>query len=152
MVAIDAGKSGGFAWDIGGKVEAQKMPATETEVVQLFSDLREMALNLDEKIPEVVIEKVGGYVGTPQTGASMFNFGKGYGVLIGAAIAFEMPLSLVRPQEWQKGMGVGPKGERTTTEWKRYLKETAQRLFPDIPVTLSTSDALLLLVHARRTS
>ena len=33
----------------------------------------------------------------------------------------------------------------TPTQWKNKLKAEAQRLFPDIRVTLKTADALLIL-------
>jgi hypothetical protein len=35
-------------------------------------------------------------------------------------------------------------------EWKRKLKEEAQRLFPNMDVTLKTADALLILEYAIR--
>lgn len=145
IIGIDAGKSGGLAWKFSDVLGCQKMPQTDSEVVELLNDLKEAAHDSDAPVPRVILEKVGGYIGSPQTGSSMFNFGKGYGVLIGAVIALEMPLQLVRPQQWQKDLELGPKGERSTQEWKRHLRDSAAQLFPSQKATLSTGDALLIL-------
>lgn len=144
-VGIDVGKSGGFAWKIGDVVGSQKMPPTDSEILALFRELEEVALESGLPKPEVFLEKVGGFVGTPQTGHSMFNFGRGYGFLIGASMALRFRLSLVRPQQWQKDVGAGTKGERTTTQWKNHLRDIACRLYPDQKITLSVSDAFLIL-------
>lgn len=145
IIAIDAGKSGGIAWKFGSVLGCEKMPSTDSDVVQLLRDLKIACSECERGVPSVILEKVGGYVGLPQTGSSMFNFGKGYGVLIGAVCALEMPLSLVRPQQWQKDLGLGPKGDRSTQEWKRHLRDAAQKLYPSQKATLSTGDALLIL-------
>ena len=47
---------------------------------------------------------------------SMFNFGKGWGAWIGMAAAYEMPLTFVRPQNWQKVMLDGYPGGKATKE------------------------------------
>jgi hypothetical protein len=58
-------------------------------------------------------------------------------------------LVLVRPQVWQKGFGLGTASTcASKSEWKNKLKAEAQRRFPHLPVTLKTSDALLLLEYA----
>lgn len=149
IIGIDTGKSGGFAWSIGGAVSSEKMPPSDSDILQLISDLEEMTQESDSSPLEVFLEKVGGYVGVPHTGHSMFNFGRGYGFLIGALMSRRLRLSLVRPQVWQKALGVGNKGERTTTQWKNHLKDTACRLYPDQKITLATSDAFLILEFAR---
>jgi hypothetical protein len=52
---------------------------------------------------------------------------------------------LITPQKWQKKLGLGTSKGLTPTQWKNKLKAEAQRLFPDIRVTLKTADALLIL-------
>jgi len=55
----------------------------------------------------------------------------------------------VRPQEWQKTIGIGKKGkEMSSAEWKRKLRDEAQRRHPELKATLQTADAILLLDHA----
>ena len=144
-IGIDVGKSGGFAWKIGEVVGCQKMPATDADVLALLGELQEVASDSGLPKPEIFLEKVGGFIGTPQTGHSMFNFGRGYGFLIGGIMALKLRLTLVRPQQWQKDIGAGTKGDRTTTQWKNHLKDIAARLYPDQKVTLSVADAFLIL-------
>ena len=50
----------------------------------------------------VFIEKVHSMPG--QGVASMFNFGKGYGIWIGILAALKISKTLVTPQEWKKEM------------------------------------------------
>mgnify|MGYP003145778025 CR=1 FL=1 len=144
-VGIDAGKSGGFAWKIGDAVGSQKMPATDSEILQLVVELEELACDSDLPPPEIFLEKVGGYIGVPQTGHSMFNFGRGYGFLIGVLTARQLRLTLIRPQEWQKIVRAGTKGDRSPTAWKNHLRDLACRLYPRQKITLAVSDAYLIL-------
>jgi len=62
-------------------------------------------------------------------------------------------VELVRPQKWQKALGLGSaSGCASKTEWKNKLKAAAQRLYPHLKPTLATADALLILDFARRTA
>jgi hypothetical protein len=54
---------------------------------------------------------------------------------------------LVRPQAWQKAVGMARTKGMGQTAWKNKLKGEAQRRFPDLKITLKTSDALLVLAH-----
>ena len=78
----------------------------------------------------------------------MFKFGRGVGVLIGALMAFGWRVIEVTPQKWQKHIGLGTRGSMSKTEWKNKLKSEAQRRYPDLTVTLSTADALLIMEYA----
>ena len=149
IIAVDTGKSGGFAWKIGDHIASERMPLSDSGILELISDLEELPRETESPPLEVYVEKVGGYVGIPHSGHSMFTFGRGYGFLIGAFMARGLRLSLVRPQAWQSTLGTGTKGERTTSQWKNHLKDMAQRLYPDQKITLSTSDAFLILEFAR---
>lgn len=111
----------------------------------------------------VVVEKVGGFVGggppcplchqpkNRSPGSAMFNFGMGYGSILGMLTAMDVPFEEVTPQRWQGAFGVEPMGKGgDQAEHKRRLKELAQSLFPSLKVTLATADALLLAEFARR--
>jgi hypothetical protein len=116
------------------------MPATEGDVIELLESIR----------PSVcVIEEVGGYAGgAGAPGSAMFNFGRGYGFIIGVMMATKIPIELIRPQKWQKSFGVGTKAScKSSTVWKNKLKSKAQQLFPSQKVTLKTADALLILSY-----
>lgn len=149
ILGCDPGASGGIAAldDSGTKLALEKMPATERDLFNLIRDIK------------------GGYSYDPQWVAyteavhsmpgmsvsAMFNFGKGYGGLRMALIANDIRLESVTPQKWQKAVGMTPR-EKTETkvQWKQRLKARAQELFPGIPFTLATSDAILIAEYGRR--
>lgn len=135
IIGIDPGKSGGIAFIERSGIRAEKMPddAGIVEILQVAQANGEVM---------ACMELVGGFAGQAQPGSAMFKFGDGYGFIRGACQALGIPLELVRPQQWQKGLGglQGVKG----VERKRALKAHAARLFPTAKVTLSTCDALLI--------
>lgn len=145
ILAIDPGQTGGFAWTINGETGCIKMPDTEGDVLD---QLRAMRANGIERL---VIEDQIGVVG-PQmkvAASAMFTFGRGFGFLLGGAMALGYRIERVRPQKWQKALSLGTKKDAGGTgPWKRKLKAVAQERFPNCDVTLSTADALLLLDFA----
>jgi hypothetical protein len=143
IIAIDPGASGGFAWRTStGSVEIAKMPLTEGDVLFFLRGFKH-----NEYV--IFMEEVGGYVGKAQPGSAMFTFGRNAGFLIGAIMALGFRLEMVRPQVWQKGLGIGTSRTcASKSEWKNKLKAVAQRKFPGANVTLATSDALLILDYA----
>ena len=85
---------------------------------------------------------------SPVMGVSAaFAFGENYGSWRTAIAMRGIPLEEVLPQAWQRL--VCPHIEGTGAERKRALKDEAQRRFPDVRVTLSNSDALLISEYAR---
>ena len=99
----------------------------------------------------VVIEKVPPFVGRAIPSSASFKLGYSYGWIVGLWQGRGFKVVLVTPQEWQKTMGVGTKGQRTTTEWKNILKQEAQRRHPFVEkITLKTADAFCLLSHAQQ--
>lgn len=151
VIAVDPGANGGLAYRVPyvpGTV-AVKMPATEADLVdelyQAFDYLSRFATQ-----PILIVEEVGGYVGKNQPGSSMFKFGRGVGVIHGAALAIGFRIVTVRPQKWQKALGLGTSRGLTPVQWKNKLKAEAQRRFPGVKVTLANADALLMLDAARQ--
>ena len=103
---------------------------------------------LDYEIKLVALELVGSM---PKQGvASTFKFGTNYGWWQGILDALRMPYQLVRPQEWQKGIGVAKK---SAPDDKPSLL-VARRLFPSVDLHLKKhhgrADALLIADWARR--
>jgi hypothetical protein len=148
IIGIDPGAGGGFAeiWP-DGRVNCYPMfdepdmrDYVATVVRQPFMENR----------PVVYLEQVGGFIGDPSKsrGSAMFNFGSGYGFIRGLLSANLVTYKLVVPRTWQKGIpGVqGIKGPAR----KRALKEHAARLFPNVKVTLSTADALLIADYGKK--
>jgi crossover junction endodeoxyribonuclease RuvC len=150
IVAIDPGMSGGIAVHWFGKTDCWPMPETQGDLIERLREIKSVAgLEGDELV--CVLEHVGGFAGKAQPGSAMFRFGEHFGFLKGVIQALEIRLVLVRPQVWQKGFGLGTASAcRTKSEWKNKLKAEAQRLFPHLPVTLKTADAVLILDYAMR--
>lgn len=142
LIAIDPGASGGLAWRTETKASAIKMPETEGDIISFLR-----GFNHNDTC--VFLEEVGGYIGKAQPGSAMFTFGRNTGFLIGAVMALGFRLEMVRPQTWQKNLGIGTSRTcASKTEWKNKLKALAQRKFPQVGVTLATADALLILDYA----
>lgn len=143
ILAIDPGASGAFAYWDGEVIQLYKMPDTPTDVVDL---LREISIQSGTRELKCYMEQVGGFAGEGHPGSRMFKFGMGYGLVQGAMIALGIGYQLVAPQKWQKSLSIAAK---KGPERKRRLKERAQQLHPELKITLSTCDALLLLDYAR---
>jgi hypothetical protein len=147
LLAIDPGASGGMAWnDADGVAQSGSMPATEGDIVDSLRAMRLIGIH------EIIIEQVGGYIrGNGAPGSTMFNFGRGVGVIHGAAMALGFRIETVTPQKWQKHFQLGTaKSCASKTEWKNKLKAKAQQLFPHATVTLKTADALLLWEYGQK--
>lgn len=149
-------------------VNAVPMPPTDGEVLEYLSAVIAEA-NGDPV--HAVIEQVSGYIGEKQPAYSAFTFGYRHGFLIGVLQGTgKVRIELVQPQKWQKIFSLGNKGTvkvpvgasdeerqniqrinaRLKTMWKNKLKETAQRLYPELKVTLAICDSLLILEYGRR--
>ena len=142
IIAIDPGASGSVCYYDGNSVRAHNMPETVGDLIEFFRTI--------DKDTVVVMEEVSGFIGKPHPGSRMFNFGLGYGQLQGVIQTLGFRLELVRPLKWQKALGLHRRKGMTPSEWKRKLRAEAQRLYPDIKVTLKTADALLILEYQRR--
>ena len=170
IIAIDPGASGAISVKHSdGTVMAHKMPDSPRGICDLLEPIK---VTPDEVV--AYIEEVGGYIGgAGAPGSAMFNFGEGYGVIKGILTALRIPFHLVRPQKWQKELGLGTKekaraerlcGQVTTAElkrvanlnagykrdWKNKLKARAEREYPHLKVTLANCDALLILSYAKQ--
>lgn len=145
ILGIDPGASGGIA-ELWADGKAALFPMMDD--IELRDYIGALAISTPDT--HVVMELVGGFVGGKgQPGSHMFRFGEGYGYIQGLLAAHRLPLSLVRPQLWQKGIP-GVAGQEKPAR-KRALKEHAGRLFPHIKgVTLKTCDALLIAEWGRR--
>lgn len=111
--------------------------------------------------PYVVLEKVGGFIGTRPgggvhrnlaSGHTMFKFGWCYGAIRMALAShgYLVRTTHVTPQVWQKAIGVAckTKGE-SQNSFKNRLKDRAIELFPNVKVTLKNADALLLAHYCK---
>ena len=138
-IAIDPGASGGYAvLKENGEFEAHPLPSLTYAELQAatFGDYT------------VIIEDVPKFVGRmiPSSATATLHFGFGY--LCGHFEARLMRVIKVPPQTWQKTIGIGKKGDLSSAQWKRKLRDEAQRRHPELKASLQTADAILLLDHA----
>src|SRR5947209_6362617 len=103
ILAVEPGLSGGLANRYDGQpVEVIPMPAMEGDLVAFLSGLVG-----DRGATVAFVEEVGGYIGKAQPGSSAFKFGRNFGFLLGVMQTLGVRVELVRPQRWQKGIGLG---------------------------------------------
>lgn len=145
LLAIDPGASGGIASTYDDHATCWPMPKTDGDIHSLLSDI------FSTGVSEAIVEEVGGYCGgAGAPGSAMFNFGRGYGFILGVLAARGVRIVLVKPQKWQKHFSLGTvKSAGGKTAWKNKLKQRAQQLFPNADVTLKTADALLLFEYGQ---
>jgi hypothetical protein len=145
MIGIDCGKSGGFAVSHNG-IHCAPIPATDGDWVDTLREHRLIASG-ENLCPVAYVEEVPSFCGKMIPSSRSFVLGKHYGFTLGALQALGYEVRLVRPQAWQKAVGMARTKGMGQTAWKNKLKGEAQRRFPDLKITLKTSDALLVLAH-----
>jgi len=106
-IGIDPGLGGAIA-KVGraGDLECWDMPTLEVNRKRTVSAVQLADLLQEIRTPDckVVVERVAARPG--QGVVSMFSFGQSYGVVLGVVAALDLPLTLITPQEWRKGMRV----------------------------------------------
>lgn len=154
FVGVDPGASGGIGVLHNRLVQAYIVPESDTDLFYILEDLRDAAKgNLVACLEQVS--------SSPQMGVtSAFSFGKSYGRITYALIAAKIPFTLVRPQIWQRNLGIKPRDKKETqSQFKHRLRMFAQRLFPNfflwkkpksLTHQLAICDSLLLAENCRR--
>jgi len=161
FVGIDPGVSGGVAIIDADRDVYLLRPMPETGL-ELMILLRDAVLGFGITF-RGALEHVSGWQGGNKKGdgtehksqgapgSAMFEFGRSFGhcelALAAVNICEGTGYDLVRPQKWQKEFQL-PKLDYSAR--KRYCRDLAQELFPDVKVTLATGDALLLAEYCRR--
>jgi len=143
-IGIDPGKSGGYAIGWAGLAWITLHSIGEDfEFVEHIQDLKD---HPDVTSIEAVVELVPPFAGKMIPSSSSFKLGENYGFIQGTLRMAEIPFTLVRPQEWQKGLS-GLQG-LTSGKRKKVLANHAKRFFPSTKgITLKTADAILILRH-----
>jgi len=141
-LAIDPGANGGIALEFNGATTASKIPETDGDLLKILKDCATGPR-------KAYLENIVKYAGTNMPSSAMAVYASSWGLIKGMLMALEYEVILVKPQDWQKALGLGTSKGMTKTEWKNKLKGEAQRLYPGVPITLATADALLLLRAAR---
>lgn len=148
QIGIDPGKNGGIAIQGEEGVSVSKMPETEGDILDLLRSSRYL---IPGKPAVAHIEDIPKFVGKNVPSSSAIVLGRNYGFLLGVLQTLDYRINLIRPQAWQKTLGLGNSRGMTNTAWKNKLKAKAQQLYPGLHITLATADALLILEAGQRT-
>ena len=143
-IGIDPGKSGGYAigWDGLANIHLHKLE----EDFEFVEHMKELKRHPDVESIEAVVELVPPFAGKMIPSSASFKLGASCGFLHGVLRMGEIPFTLVRPQEWQKGLS-GLSG-LTSNKRKKVLMNHAKQFFPSTKgLTLQTADAILILRH-----
>lgn len=146
-VGVDPGKTGGIARldEAGAILSLDKMPESEADLLAILRG----NLEVDGRT-FALLESVHAMPGQGVT--SMFSFGENFGLCKGCLSGAGVPWELVRPVEWQRGLGIPKVKGEGREDRKRRLKAHAKRLWPDDAkiITNATADALLIAEYCRR--
>lgn len=159
LVACDPGASGAIAWlKPGVGLVVFLMPGEFGKLTPIVNEIENDGVF--HRLPiRLYLEKVTGYVAPQkkdgedeerenrQPGHAMFTFGKNVGAVEMAFRMIGAEIIEVPPKTWQNALFLKKDG-RSKPDWKRALRDSAQRYFPGIKVTLKTADALLILRYA----
>ena len=138
IIGIDPGAKGGVAIynEDKDKMILHKCPETPKEMAAIINTAK-----VKDKNVFCVIEKVHAF--PTDARSSAFKFGCNFGKWLGILGAYDIPTLEVTPQAWMKPLQPLSK---VKTERKNQLKQIAINLFPENKITLSTSDAALMVV------
>lgn len=128
VIGIDPGKAGGIAGIPGREQEWATAWADEIPLCGKEIDGHELARRLKEMAPEmVVVEKA---QAMPKQGVtSMFNYGLGFGLILGVLEGLAIPYQLVTPQAWKNKVLAGtPKDKGAAANYVR-------KAYPTIDLT-----------------
>lgn len=150
VIGIDPGAQGGIAiYRVGDPVKAVKMPKDISELGEFLKYYAETTK------PIVFLEKLSVRPDDVTDG----NMGKLYRIQklmanfehLKAIIELSgIPYVLTHPLTWQTKLKLRIKGQKEEkADRKRRYQETAQKLYPEVKVTLWNSDALLLMHFGR---
>ena len=138
IIGIDPGAKGGVAIydEAKHKMILHKCPETPKEMAAIINTAK-----VKDKNVFCVIEKVHAF--PTDARSSAFKFGCNFGKWLGILGAYDIPTLEVTPQVWMRPLQPLSKIKR---ERKNELKQIAINLFPENKITLSTSDAALMVV------
>ena len=142
-LGIDPGKSGAVCIIYPDKIKAYKCPRSSDDMALLF----QMCIGdtPTDKI-RLVMERV--WARPTNAVRAAFSYGVNYGQWLGIAATHEVVMNTALPLEWIKWVGC-PKALKRDVR-KRWLKEKAGELYPNVnKLTLATSDAILITHFAK---
>ena len=144
FIGIDPGIKGGVGILYNESYYAKATPPTVKEMANELIAIK----NIGPDLPVYCcIEKVHSFPGN--SGRSMITFGTNYGRWLGILATLRIPYTEVIPSKWMKHFGAMPKDRK---DRKNHIKHLAQQRYPDVDITLATSDAMLIATYLKETN
>ena len=148
IIGIDPGKKGALVILDGENVILHQMPEDANSIVLILAEYTTDSHVFLEKAQAMSIG------GNKQGVSSMFNYGVGFGTILGILAALKIPHTLVHPKTWCKVMHAGT----TADDAKARSLEAARRLFPSVQLIRPRCtkpdegfiDAVLIAEYGRR--
>ena len=147
IIGIDPGQKGAICILLHGKATFYPMPKTPDGIADIVKN------NCNGNY-HVFVEKA---QAMPKNGAvGMFNYGRGFGEILGILTYHQAPYTLIHPRTWCKIMHQGTSKDGTA---KNRSLSAAKRLFPNTNLFRSLRckkpddgfiDALLIAEYGRR--
>lgn len=139
-VGIDPGITGAVAWIAGrdyGVFDLPTMTASDKGKIKWMVDAEELSFLLAANLPRngstaVALEQTSAMPG--QGVASMFSMGHSFGACHGVIGTLGYDLTLVRPAQWKKDLGIGRKKGEKAEDMKAKSLAAARRHFPKAPL------------------
>jgi len=131
ILGVDPGCGGALAYidTDANTIRAYPMPSVKNGTRSQVDPVGVGGLVSDEPCDFAYVEEVHSMTG--QGVASTFTFGEGYGIVKGALGANHIPITLVRPQVWKRGVRIPPAKGAKKSEIKRLAVDRANTLMPD---------------------
>lgn len=146
LIAVDPGVNGAFVWSESGRVHVVKMPPTASDIADLIRSLA-----IKSSMVELHLENPSKGGWGPVSSDTIGKLFEQIGGIRYSGLVIGWKVNLVAPQTWQSKIGVKKDKGESKTSFKNRLKQKAEELFPDHPVTLWNADALLIYhLSARR--
>ncbi len=143
-IGIDPGKSGGLVIiDETGEAKAYKCPDKVFDMSVLFKIA--IGGTAPDKV-KLLMERV--WARPNNAVRSAFAYGVNYGQWMGIVACHEVPLQTCLPTDWIRYYECSKDLEYQ--ERKRWLKEKAKSLYPNLNVTLMTADSILIADYAMK--
>lgn len=162
VIAVDPGKNGGIVWGTNiNEPHIISMPDTPAELMDLATEIWNSKDVTHGEPIEFWLERITGFFSGMKHSAgengevtggvspkSMLSFGRKIGHIEMLAASCGVPLREIMPTDWQRKAGVSgtKKSLSSASQWKKYLKDHALKLYPKHvkKITLNTCDALLI--------
>lgn len=145
LIAVDPGVNGAFVWSESGRVHVVKMPPTASDIADLIRSLA-----IKSSMVELHLENPSKGGWGPVSSDTIGKLFEQIGGIRYSGLVIGWKVNLVAPQTWQSKIGLKKDKGESKTSFKNRLKQKAEELFPDHPVTLWNADALLIYHLAAR--